>query len=76
MIASGEVFGQEQPLILQLLDIEPAMGALAGLGMELDDCAFPLVKEVVSTHDPLVAFKVHFFLPLFIVFFLVIFCPF
>ena len=58
MVASGSVFGNEQPIILQLLDIPPAMGVLAGLSMELDDCAFPLVKEVVCTADPLVAFKV------------------
>lgn len=59
MVASGSVFGEDQPLILNLLDIEPAMGVLNGLGMELDDCAFPLVKEIVKTADPLVAFKVH-----------------
>ncbi len=58
MVASGSVFGENQPIILQLLDIPPAMGVLAGLGMELDDCAFPLVKEVIATDDPLVAFKV------------------
>ena len=58
MVASGSVFGEEQPLILSLLDIEPAMGVLGGLGMELDDCAFPLVKKIVKTYDPLVAFKV------------------
>lgn len=57
MIASGSVFGEEQPLILQLLDIAPAMGCLGGLLMELDDCAFPLVKKVVATADPLEAFK-------------------
>lgn len=57
MIASGSVFGDDQPLILQLLDITPAMGVLGGLLMELDDCAFPLVQEVVATADPLVAFK-------------------
>lgn len=57
MVASGSVFGENQPIILQLLDIPPAMGVLAGLGMELDDCAFPLVQEVIATDDPLVAFK-------------------
>jgi hypothetical protein len=45
-------------MILNLLDIEPAMGVLNGLGMEVDDCAFPLVKEIVKTADPMVAFKV------------------
>lgn len=58
MVASGSVFGEDQPIILNLLDIPPALGVLDGLGMELDDCAFPLVKEVVKTADPLVAFKV------------------
>jgi len=58
MVASGSVFGENHPIILQLLDIPPAMGVLAGLGMELDDCAFPLVQEVIATDDPLVAFKV------------------
>jgi malate/lactate dehydrogenase len=58
MVASGSVFGSEQPLILHLLDIQPAMGVLGGLLMELDDCAFPLVKKVVVTADPMEAFKV------------------
>jgi len=57
MIACGSVFGDEQPLVLQLLDIAPAMGVLNGLLMELDDCAFPLVKQVIATADPLEAFK-------------------
>jgi malate dehydrogenase len=57
MVASGSVFGPNQPMILQLLDIPPAMGILGGLLMELDDCAFPLVKKVVATADPMEAFK-------------------
>jgi len=47
-----------QPLILHLLDIAPALGALEGLVMELDDCAFKVVKGIVTTADPLEAFKV------------------
>jgi hypothetical protein len=58
MVASGEVFGANQPLILRLLDIPPAMGVLGGLLMELDDCAFPLVKKIVATADPMEAFRV------------------
>jgi len=57
MVASGEVFGANQPLILRLLDIPPAMGVLGGLLMELDDCAFPLVKKIVATADPMEAFR-------------------
>ena len=57
MVASGSVFGADQPMILQLLDIPPAMGVLGGLLMELDDCAFPLVKKVIATADPMEAFK-------------------
>jgi len=57
MVASGYVFGPDQPVILQLLDIEPAMGVLGGVCMEIDDCALPLVKEVIPTADPAVAFK-------------------
>src|SRR5499427_1977160 len=48
-IASGAMFGPEQPLILHLIEIEPALGALQGVVMELDDCAFPLLKGVVPT---------------------------
>ena len=50
-IASGAVFGPEQPVNLRLLEIEPALPALAGVVMELDDCAFPLLKGVVATAD-------------------------
>jgi malate dehydrogenase len=48
-IASGAMFGPEQPVILHLIEIEPALAALAGVAMELDDCAFPLLKGVVPT---------------------------
>src|SRR5262245_16333476 len=51
-IASGQMFGTDQPVILHLVDIEPAMNALAGVVMELDDCAFPLLKGVVPTANP------------------------
>jgi len=56
-IASGSMLGEEQPVILQLLDITPAMDALNGVKMELDDCAFPLLAGVTCTDDPEVAFK-------------------
>src|SRR5258705_3815912 len=48
-IASGSMFGPEQPVILHLIEIEPALPALQGVVMELDDCAFPLLKGVVPT---------------------------
>ncbi len=56
-IASGAMLGEDQPVILQLLDITPAMDALEGVKMELDDCAFPLLAGVVCTDDPNVGFK-------------------
>ena len=56
-IASGDMLGKDQPVILQLLEITPALGALQGVVMELDDCAFPLVQGIVATDDPNVAFK-------------------
>ncbi|MDR3413663.1 MAG: malate dehydrogenase [Formivibrio sp.] len=56
-IASGAMLGPDQPVILQLLDITPSLPALAGVVMELDDCAFPLLAGVVQTDDPKVAFK-------------------
>ena len=56
-IASGAMLGQDQPVILQLLEITPAMGALEGVVMELNDCAFPLLQDVVISDDPEVAFK-------------------
>src|SRR5208282_1498409 len=48
-IASGAMFGPDQPVILHLLEIEPALPALGGVVMELDDCAFPLLKSIVPT---------------------------
>ena len=56
-IAAGDMLGAQQPVILQLLEIPPAMDALRGVVMELHDCAFPLVRDVVATDDPDVAFK-------------------
>ncbi|MCF9045571.1 malate dehydrogenase [Acinetobacter nectaris] len=58
-IASGEMLGKDQPVILQLLEIpvEKAQQALQGVKMELDDCAFPLLNEIICTDDPNVAFK-------------------
>ncbi len=56
-IASGSMLGPDQPVILQLLEIPPAMDALNGVVMELNDCAFPLVAGIVATDDPNVAFK-------------------
>jgi malate dehydrogenase len=56
-IASGAMLGDDQPVILQLLDITPAMEALEGVKMELDDCAFPLLAGVVCTDDPNTGFK-------------------
>ena len=50
-IASGFVFGPDQPINLRLIEIEPGLPALAGVIMELDDCAFPLLNEVVGTAD-------------------------
>jgi malate dehydrogenase len=50
-VASGSLLGPDQPVILHLLEIPPAMGALRGVGMELDDCAFPLLTGVVATDD-------------------------
>ena len=55
-IASGEMLGKDQPVILQLLEITPALDALKGVVMELEDCAFPLIKGFVLTDDPNVAF--------------------
>lgn len=56
-IASGAMLGDDQPVILQLLDITPAMDALEGVRMELDDCAFPLLAGITCSDDPSVAFK-------------------
>jgi malate dehydrogenase len=56
-IASGAMLGNDQPVILQLLEITPALKALNGVVMELNDCAFPLLAGVVTSDDPMVAFK-------------------
>jgi malate dehydrogenase len=56
-IASGEMLGKDQPVILQLLDITPALPALNGVVMELDDCAYPLLQGIVASDDPKVAFR-------------------
>ncbi len=56
-IASGDMLGKDQPIILQLLEITPALGVLEAVKMELNDCAFPLVKDIVVTDDAEVAFK-------------------
>lgn len=55
-LASGEIFGPDQPVRLQLLEIPPAMGTLAGVVMELEDCAFPTLEGVDATDNPEVAF--------------------
>ena len=55
-IASGAVFGPDQPVILQMLEITPALGALEGVAMELDDCAFPLLAGMVRTDNAETAF--------------------
>lgn len=56
-LANGETFGADQPVILQLLEVTPAMDGLKGVVMELQDCAFPLLHGIVATDDPKVAFK-------------------
>ena len=56
-IASGEMLGKDQPVILQLLDLPQAQKALAGVIMELEDCAFPLLAGITASDDPNVAFK-------------------
>lgn len=56
-IASGAMLGNDQPVILQLLDITPAQDALKGVAMELDDCAFPLLAGIICTDDPDIGFK-------------------
>nr|KAF6447960.1 malate dehydrogenase 1 [Rousettus aegyptiacus] len=56
-IGNGSVFGKDQPIILVLLDITPMMGVLDGVLMELQDCALPLLKDVIATDKEEVAFK-------------------
>src|SRR5580692_1431770 len=55
-IASGQLLGADQPIVLRLLEIEPALGVLDGVVMEIDDCAFPLLHDVVATADLKTAF--------------------
>jgi malate dehydrogenase len=55
-IASGQLLGPDQPVVLRLLEIEPALKALEGVVMELDDCAFPLLSDIVATSDLKTAF--------------------
>ena len=58
-IAAGQMFGPDQPVILQLIELpdERAMKALEGITMELDDCAFPLLQQTILTSDPAIGFK-------------------
>ncbi|QLG11933.1 malate dehydrogenase [Deinococcus sp. D7000] len=56
-IASGDMLGKDQPVILQLLEVTPALKALQGVVMELRDCAFPLLADIVTSDDAEVAFK-------------------
>ena len=56
-IAAGEMFGSDAKVTLQLLEIPPALEALKGVAMELDDCAFPLLDEIIVTSNPEEAFK-------------------
>ncbi|HZW24952.1 MAG TPA: malate dehydrogenase [Gallionella sp.] len=56
-IANGDMLGREQPIILQLLDLPQAQTMLRGVVMELEDCAFPLLQQVIATDDPKVAFR-------------------
>lgn len=56
-IAAGEMLGPDQPVELRLLEITPALDALEGVAMEIEDCAFPLVTDIVRTDDPKTAFE-------------------
>jgi malate dehydrogenase len=56
-VASGQMLGPDTPVNLHLLEITPALGALQGVVMELNDCAFPTLNRIVATDDPRVAFK-------------------
>ena len=56
-IAAGEIFGSETSVTLQLLEIPPVLPTLEGVKMELSDCAFPLLRDIICTDDPRVAFK-------------------
>jgi malate dehydrogenase len=56
-IASGQLFGPDQPVVLQLVEIPPAMDALRGVAMELDDCAFDTLQGIVTSDDPTTGFR-------------------
>lgn len=56
-IANGGMLGEDQPIILQLLEISPSLPALRGVVMELQDCAFPLLTDIIATDDPSIAFN-------------------
>lgn len=56
-VASGEMFGPDQPVILRLLEIPQALGSLNGVGMELEDCALPLLHDIVLTDDAAIGFR-------------------
>ena len=56
-VASGGMLGPDQPIILQLIEIEPALKALQGVAMELRDCAFPLLEDIITTTDITIGFK-------------------
>src|SRR5712692_9961514 len=56
-LACGEIFGPNKKIILQLLEITPAMPSLEGVAMELDDCSFPTLADIVVTDDPNRAFR-------------------
>ena len=56
-IATGDMLGKDQPIVLQLLDIPQSQFALKGIVMELEDCAFPLLANIVATDDPKIAFR-------------------
>lgn len=56
-LAAGDAFGYDQPIVLQIVEIPPAMEALRGVKMELEDCAFPLLADVILTDDPAVGFR-------------------
>ena len=56
-IANGDMLGAEQPIILQLLDIPQSLPMLRGVAMELEDCVFPMLQQVITTDDPRVAFR-------------------
>ena len=56
-LAAGHSFGKDQPIVLHLLEVPSAMPALEGVVMELNDCASPIVRDIIMTDDPFVAFK-------------------